>query len=57
MKENKEIYVHEIVFQEKTEFTEKFNRVSELFKKWQETGKEEDFQIFFEEKFKLEQGY
>lgn len=55
--ENKKIYVHEIVFQEKTEFTKKFNRVSELFKKWQETGKEEDFQIFFEEKFKLEQGY
>ena len=55
--ENQPIYVHEIKLPGESEFAGKFNHVSTLFQKWQETQSDEDWKNFIEAKQRLELGY
>lgn len=48
--------VHEIKLTREDEFSQKFNRVSDLYKKAMESDLEEDWNEFFKEKYNLELG-
>ena len=56
-----EKFLHEIKLPEKDEFSRKFNIISDLFQKWKSlpegSEKERYWDMYFESKLALEQGY
>lgn len=50
------MFVHEIQLPEVDDFSKRFNTVSKLYAKWEETNEDSDFEAFFQAKYALEQG-
>lgn len=51
-----EKFIHEIKLTEESEFSKRFNIVSDYFDKWQEEPTDENWNNFFTAKYALEQG-
>jgi hypothetical protein len=51
------MFINEIKLSGEDDFSQRFNYVSDLFKRWQESGADADYKNWFAAKLCLEQGH